>query len=193
MIRRPPRSTLFPYTTLFRSPKVWKNTESAGTAARRCISSCASRACESSVCRSSTQPTKRNGRAAVRIVGRSYPVDGTVSAEGDGEAPEQRLHRPDITDTVLRDARSVADPDGQRAPLQRGERRLVGGVVARVDHDGPAASQRPSRAAGDPAGGLALAPTDPRHEVEDLTPGDERQIRHAAQHTRREVPHRAAP
>src|SRR5439155_6832696 len=45
----------------------------------------------------------------------------------------------------------------------------------------------------DPAGGLALAPADPRHEVEDLTPGDERQIRHAAQHTRREVPHRAAP
>src|SRR5258708_24283299 len=23
MIRRPPRSTLFPYTTLFRSPRVW--------------------------------------------------------------------------------------------------------------------------------------------------------------------------
>src|SRR3989442_8530058 len=53
MIRRPPRSTLFPYTTLFRS----------------------------------------------------------------------RLHRPDITHAVLRDARSVADPDGQRAPLQRGDRK----------------------------------------------------------------------
>src|SRR2546426_3483428 len=25
MIRRPPRSTLFPYTTLFRSPEYWKN------------------------------------------------------------------------------------------------------------------------------------------------------------------------
>src|SRR3712207_9033958 len=25
MIRRPPRSTLFPYTTLFRSLEVWKN------------------------------------------------------------------------------------------------------------------------------------------------------------------------
>src|SRR5258708_40208120 len=24
MIRRPPRSTLFPYTTLFRSPKTWR-------------------------------------------------------------------------------------------------------------------------------------------------------------------------
>src|SRR5258705_2824992 len=29
MIRRPPRSTLFPYTTLFRSP-VWKSTHSPG-------------------------------------------------------------------------------------------------------------------------------------------------------------------
>src|SRR3989449_10196344 len=27
MIRRPPRSTLFPYTTLFRSPVPWKTTE----------------------------------------------------------------------------------------------------------------------------------------------------------------------
>src|SRR5258705_12111523 len=26
MIRRPPRSTLFPYTTLFRSVRVWANT-----------------------------------------------------------------------------------------------------------------------------------------------------------------------
>src|SRR4051812_49951104 len=26
MIRRPPRSTLFPYTTLFRSDRVWTNT-----------------------------------------------------------------------------------------------------------------------------------------------------------------------
>src|SRR2546427_7619046 len=26
MIRRPPRSTLFPYTTLFRSPEVWRTT-----------------------------------------------------------------------------------------------------------------------------------------------------------------------
>src|SRR5260370_32325418 len=25
MIRRPPRSTLFPYTTLFRSSRVWRN------------------------------------------------------------------------------------------------------------------------------------------------------------------------
>src|ERR1043166_10071138 len=31
MIRRPPRSTLFPYTTLFRSPEVWRT----GPLARR--------------------------------------------------------------------------------------------------------------------------------------------------------------
>src|SRR3712207_7586379 len=29
MIRRPPRSTLFPYTTLFRSPALWPNTRKA--------------------------------------------------------------------------------------------------------------------------------------------------------------------
>src|SRR3712207_8375236 len=31
MIRRPPRSTLFPYTTLFRSHAQWPGTGSAGT------------------------------------------------------------------------------------------------------------------------------------------------------------------
>src|SRR3712207_6990153 len=34
MIRRPPRSTLFPYTTLFRSLVVGKSTVPVGTAAR---------------------------------------------------------------------------------------------------------------------------------------------------------------
>src|SRR5260370_11061864 len=29
MIRRPPRSTLFPYTTLFRSPHLFSNTQSS--------------------------------------------------------------------------------------------------------------------------------------------------------------------
>src|SRR2546426_5399416 len=29
MIRRPPRSTLFPYTTLFRSPRAWVATSAA--------------------------------------------------------------------------------------------------------------------------------------------------------------------
>src|SRR2546426_6918534 len=32
MIRRPPRSTLFPYTTLFRSARLWRATERA-----RCV------------------------------------------------------------------------------------------------------------------------------------------------------------
>src|SRR5437588_5246408 len=36
MIRRPPRSTLFPYTTLFRSSSCIRNTWKAGTAARHC-------------------------------------------------------------------------------------------------------------------------------------------------------------
>src|SRR2546425_9723647 len=37
MIRRPPRSTLFPYTTLFRSvgDSRWPGTSAGGTAARR--------------------------------------------------------------------------------------------------------------------------------------------------------------
>src|SRR2546430_13652152 len=34
MIRRPPRSTLFPYTTLFRSP--WTGASRPGTGRRRC-------------------------------------------------------------------------------------------------------------------------------------------------------------
>src|SRR5258708_27117863 len=35
MIRRPPRSTLFPYTTLFRSPPVPANTTSRGSSPTR--------------------------------------------------------------------------------------------------------------------------------------------------------------
>src|SRR2546422_3609989 len=35
MIRRPPRSTLFPYTTLFRSTRIRSPTPRAGRAARR--------------------------------------------------------------------------------------------------------------------------------------------------------------
>src|SRR5437879_10155829 len=31
MIRRPPRSTLFPYTTLFRSPRPWPNRPASQT------------------------------------------------------------------------------------------------------------------------------------------------------------------
>src|SRR2546430_11400381 len=35
MIRRPPRSTLFPYTTLFRSP-IWAATPKSSSSRRRC-------------------------------------------------------------------------------------------------------------------------------------------------------------
>src|SRR2546422_8254768 len=34
MIRRPPRSTLFPYTTLFRSAERWRNGSNAGPSGR---------------------------------------------------------------------------------------------------------------------------------------------------------------
>src|SRR2546422_6594892 len=102
------------------------------------------------------------------------PLDGIVSAERDGESAEHGLHLPDVTHAVVRGARSVADSDGQRAPFQRGERRLVGGVVTRVEDDGTAARERPSGAVRDPARRRALAPADPWDEVEDLATGDER-------------------
>src|SRR3712207_7007049 len=35
MIRRPPRSTLFPYTTLFRSPRTWRRSNDIARRARR--------------------------------------------------------------------------------------------------------------------------------------------------------------
>src|SRR2546429_4103341 len=34
MIRRPPRSTLFPYTTLFRSVEMWTNSQTPGRGRR---------------------------------------------------------------------------------------------------------------------------------------------------------------
>src|SRR2546430_9022676 len=42
MIRRPPRSTLFPYTTLFRSPVSWMCRTWATTLPPRCQESCRS-------------------------------------------------------------------------------------------------------------------------------------------------------
>src|SRR2546430_17380051 len=36
MIRRPPRSTLFPYTTLFRSRKIWEELHRQGHEVARC-------------------------------------------------------------------------------------------------------------------------------------------------------------
>src|SRR2546429_5321410 len=40
MIRRPPRSTLFPYTTLFRSPLPWPRTSARGVTAGGSSRSC---------------------------------------------------------------------------------------------------------------------------------------------------------
>src|SRR3712207_7808655 len=37
MIRRPPRSTLFPYTTLFRSQGVGRSTDGGAAVRRRCV------------------------------------------------------------------------------------------------------------------------------------------------------------
>src|SRR5258708_21534032 len=40
MIRRPPRSTLFPYTTLFRSPRLWSRGRAEGDRAPRPLAPC---------------------------------------------------------------------------------------------------------------------------------------------------------
>src|SRR5438876_2294404 len=53
MIRRPPRSTLFPYTTLFRSPPVWLG---SGPASSWC-GSCCSRSSSRSIGRRSEEHT----------------------------------------------------------------------------------------------------------------------------------------
>src|SRR2546425_5752991 len=46
MIRRPPRSTLFPYTTLFRSASSSSRSTSAATSSSRCwVTPCSSTSC----------------------------------------------------------------------------------------------------------------------------------------------------
>src|SRR5256885_9933192 len=47
MIRRPPRSTLFPYTTLFRSPSSRRARSPGSTAATRACTWCAVASCRS--------------------------------------------------------------------------------------------------------------------------------------------------
>src|SRR5258708_31956405 len=60
MIRRPPRSTLFPYTTLFRSP----NLASSAALCRGCSIKLPTRSCAcssaSTRCRSATSPPQRS-------------------------------------------------------------------------------------------------------------------------------------
>src|SRR5258708_28782761 len=57
MIRRPPRSTLFPYTTLFRSPRQLR--DSAPRASAKSIAASVSTACTSSP---AWEPTWRESR-----------------------------------------------------------------------------------------------------------------------------------
>src|SRR3712207_8090446 len=61
MRRRPPRSTLFPYTTLFRSPSAHDSTPSATTYRSR---ACASRMTDATIESSSrSPPTPRTNRS----------------------------------------------------------------------------------------------------------------------------------
>src|SRR3712207_8294554 len=67
MIRRPPRSTLFPYTTLFRS------LDTNRVAARCCVD------CRAEVARNSTRPG--DGAAAASAARRADPAELSVAAE----------------------------------------------------------------------------------------------------------------
>src|SRR6266496_4758595 len=69
MIRRPPRSTLFPYTTLFRSAEHWPNSSTAPTSSTRRFGSALGRSEEHTselqsrravVCRLLLEKKKRN-------------------------------------------------------------------------------------------------------------------------------------
>src|SRR3712207_8686013 len=51
MIRRPPRSTLFPYTTLFRSRTTLRRTSRTGRRARRCTRPSAARRATTAITR----------------------------------------------------------------------------------------------------------------------------------------------
>src|SRR2546426_7502234 len=63
MIRRPPRSTLFPYTTLFRSlPVHHHHNPTSKPAARDLAAPCSRRTVLSSACRGGKQTRDRNER-----------------------------------------------------------------------------------------------------------------------------------
>src|SRR5260370_5019240 len=62
MIRRPPRSTLFPYTTLFRS---------VGCPSRRADATCPARPCRSARERPADQPAEAE-RYPGRLIGRAF-------------------------------------------------------------------------------------------------------------------------
>src|SRR5947209_18480667 len=70
MLRRPPRSTLFPYTTLFRSPSPWFESEWAPQAARRLEAS----GSERSTNRSRLDAAERSEEHTSELQSRQYLV-----------------------------------------------------------------------------------------------------------------------
>src|SRR5258707_15742096 len=88
MIRRPPRSTLFPYTTLFRSPSQWNRGKSSASSAvtvpARARSSRYSR-------KSLFPPPVRYGRGGGKSDFREYleerALAGTVTADDADDFP----------------------------------------------------------------------------------------------------------
>ncbi len=89
---------------------------------------------------------------------------------------------------VLGLARPAPDPHRYAAPPERGERRLVGGVVSRVDDDRRTRSEGGPDAIDDPARGRALAPPDVGDEVEDGAARNHPEVGHALRDMRREGP-----
>src|SRR2546430_11450498 len=86
MIRRPPRSTLFPYTTLFRSPS---GKAAGGQAERRnlCPSSSTGRARRKTNSATSARPTSAGRNAVAEVV-------AAAVAAADGEVAEAAAGRP---------------------------------------------------------------------------------------------------
>src|SRR5437870_7355730 len=101
MIRPPPRSTLFPYTTLFRSPLPWAMGAPAGTAASA---------------RTTRTPTTERDRKSTRLNSSHVAISYAVfclkkkSLDGRGVVPGGVLVHAavDDHDVVARDAIPVA-------------------------------------------------------------------------------------
>src|ERR1017187_10514592 len=97
MIRRPPRSTLFPYTTLFRSRPVWSSTRNRGVKrAASCFQLNRSEEHTSElqspmylVCRLLLEKKIINAASAARLAGLNRPW--AFSAMRGGDPPELRL------------------------------------------------------------------------------------------------------
>src|SRR3712207_7073794 len=77
MIRRPPRSTLFPYTTLFRSTRSRPPTRAAASSSSACPSPTDSPRCERGTCSSSSHrcpSTSRSEEHTSELQSRQYLV-----------------------------------------------------------------------------------------------------------------------